>query len=98
MTQARRAARSVASCRIRCDAPGAAAEDADDPALAPQERWLAVCRAVRRWARAHPHEYALLYGSPVPGYRAPRDTVPAASRVGALLGTILGDAARAGAL
>jgi AcrR family transcriptional regulator len=77
---------------------GAAAEAADDPAVAPLDRWLAVCRAVRAWARAHPHEYALLYGSPVPGYSAPRDTVPAASRVGLVLGGILGDAARSGAL
>jgi AcrR family transcriptional regulator len=77
---------------------GAAAEAADDPAAAPATRWLAVCRAVRAWALAHPHEYALLYGSPVPGYSAPRDTVPAASRVGIVLGRILGDAARAGVL
>jgi AcrR family transcriptional regulator len=77
---------------------GAAAEEADDPTAAPRERWLAVCRAVRRWALAHPHEYALLYGSPVPGYEAPKDTVPAASRVGIVLGRILGDAARADAL
>jgi AcrR family transcriptional regulator len=77
---------------------GAAAEAADAPSAAPLERWLSVCRAVRSWARAHPHEYALLYGSPVPGYRAPQDTVPAASRVGVVLGRILGDAARAGAL
>jgi AcrR family transcriptional regulator len=80
------------------DALGEAAERADDPAAAPAERWLAVCRAVRAWARAHPHEYALLYGSPVPGYRAPRDTVASATRVGVLLGRILGDAARAGLL
>jgi AcrR family transcriptional regulator len=80
------------------DALGAAAEAADDPGVPPRERWLAVCRAVRSWARAHPHEYALLYGSPVPGYAAPRDTVPAAARVGVVLGRILGDAARSGAL
>jgi AcrR family transcriptional regulator len=80
------------------DALGVAAETADDPAAPPRERWLAVCRAVRAWARAHPHEYALLYGSPVPGYEAPKDTVPAASRVGVVLGRILGDAARSGAL
>lgn len=80
------------------DALGAAAEAADDPAAPPVDRWLAVCRAVRAWAREHPHEYALLYGSPVPGYVAPRDTVPAAARVGVLLGRILGDAARAGVL
>jgi AcrR family transcriptional regulator len=77
---------------------GAAAEAADDPQAPPRERWLAVCRAVRAWARAHPHEYALLYGSPVPGYQAPKDTVPAASRVGIVLGRILGEAAQAGAL
>ena len=80
------------------DALGAAAEAADDPAADPRDRWLAVCRSVRTWALAHPHEYALLYGSPVPGYRAPQDTVPAAARVGVVLGRILGDAARSGAL
>ncbi|MGY1770521.1 TetR/AcrR family transcriptional regulator [Blastococcus sp. SYSU D00813] len=80
------------------DALGAAAEAADDPAAPPAERWLAVCRAVRARALAHPHEYALLYGSPVPGYAAPPDTVPAAARVGVVMGRILGDAARAGAL
>jgi AcrR family transcriptional regulator len=77
---------------------GAAAEAADDPAAAPRARWLAVCRAVRAWAQQHPHEYALLYGSPVPGYQAPPDTVPAATRVGVVLGRVLGDAARAGLL
>jgi AcrR family transcriptional regulator len=77
---------------------GAAAEEADAPSAPPAERWLAVCRAVRAWALAHPHEYALLYGSPVPGYSAPKDTVPAASRVGVVLGRILGDAAQAGLL
>ncbi|SEO64986.1 TetR/AcrR family transcriptional regulator [Trujillonella endophytica] len=80
------------------DTLGAAAEAADDPAAPPAERWLAVCRAVRSWAHGHPHEYALLYGSPVPGYAAPPDTVPAAARVGVVLGRVLGDAARAGAL
>ena len=80
------------------DAVGAAAEQADDPAAPPAERWLAVCRAVRRWALDHPHEHALLYGSPVPGYAAPRETVPAAIRVGAVLGRVLGAAARAGLL
>src|SRR4051794_494322 len=80
------------------DALGAAAEAADDPSAGPMSRWLTVCRAVRTWALAHPHEYALLYGSPVPGYRAPQDTIPAAARVGLVLGRILGDAAKAGEL
>src|ERR1700754_430068 len=37
-------------------------------------RWLALCHGLRDWALAHPQEYALLYGSPVPGYSAPEDT------------------------
>lgn len=43
-------------------------------------RWLSVGRAVRRWALRTPAEYALIFGSPVPGYRAPQDTVIAAQR------------------
>lgn len=61
-------------------------------------RWLAVCRAVRDWALAHPHEYALLYGSPVPGYRAPEDTIAPAVRGAAVFGRIVADAHRAGRL
>lgn len=58
----------------------------------PVRRWVAVCEGVRGWALAHPHEYALIYGSPVPGYSAPETTVPAAARVGALLIGIARDA------
>jgi AcrR family transcriptional regulator len=60
-------------------------------------RWLAACRAVRGWALAHPHEYALVYGSPVPGYRAPEQTIGPASRAAAVFGKVIGDAYRAGA-
>ena len=45
-----------------------------------RKRFLAVCDAIHDWARANPHEYALLYGSPVPGYVAPDDTVTSAGR------------------
>ncbi|GAC1309700.1 MAG: TetR/AcrR family transcriptional regulator [Acidimicrobiales bacterium] len=55
-------------------------------------RWMAVGRAVRAWALAHPHEYALVYGSPVPGYRAPPDTVDPAIRVTRVLGGLLSNA------
>lgn len=42
----------------------------------------AIARAARRWAVAHPARWALLYGSPVPGYHAPAErTVPAGTRV-----------------
>lgn len=56
----------------------------------PLRRWVAVCEAVRGWALGHPHEYALIYGSPVPGYVAPAATVPSAARVGVLLIGIAG--------
>ncbi|WP_432043020.1 TetR/AcrR family transcriptional regulator [Streptomyces cadmiisoli] len=56
------------------------------------ERWVGVCHAVRDWALAHPHEYALIYGSPVPGYAAPQDTVAQATRVPYLIGALFTDA------
>ena len=61
-------------------------------------RWLAGCQAVRCWALAHPHEYALVYGSPVPGYRAPEQTIGPASRAAAVFGKIVSDAYGAGAM
>jgi AcrR family transcriptional regulator len=61
-------------------------------------RWLAVSRATRAWSVAHQQEYALIFGSPVPGYRAPTTTVDPAARIPLLLLGILTDAARTGAL
>ncbi len=79
---------------------GQAVEDAD--ATCPREdfvgRWLALCRAIREWALAHPHEYALIHGTPVPGYRAPADTVAPASRDGVVFARLLGEAWAAGAI
>ena len=67
-------------------AEGAVADRADLRA-----RFGAIAHAVRDWARAHPHEYALIYGSPVPGYAAPTDTIASATRVPmALLGVATG--------
>ena len=54
---------------------------ADAEGGAGRARWLAACHAIRAWALAHPHEYALIYGSPVPGYRAPEATIGPAARV-----------------
>jgi AcrR family transcriptional regulator len=61
-------------------------------------RWLATGRAVRAWARANPHEYALLYGSPVPGYAAPQETIGPASRPIWVLVSLLRDGVARGAL
>ena len=56
-----------------------------------EDRWMAICHGVRDWAVAHPHEYALIFGSPIPGYAAPSGTIAPASRVPLLLGDLLGD-------
>lgn len=63
------------------DALGTAVEDAVAEADEPAGQWRALCHAMRNWARAHPHEYLLIYGTPVPGYEAPRETVASASRI-----------------
>lgn len=60
----------------------------------PRRQMLSVASAIRRWAKAHPNEYALLYGSPVPGYEAPEFTVEPASRVALALSAIVADAWR----
>ncbi|MDH6575464.1 TetR/AcrR family transcriptional regulator [Kitasatospora sp. MAP5-34] len=61
--------------------------DARVPRTDTRGRWLAVGHAVREWALAHPAEYGLLYGSPVPGYAAPQDTgAPATAVVFLLVG------------
>jgi len=80
------------------DSLGAAAE-ASEAAVDRDDlpgRFAAVCWAVRTWALANPNEYALIYGSPVPGYVAPADTVGPATRVSVLLMQILIDAAAQG--
>ena len=52
----------------------------------------ATAAAIRKWAKNNPNEYALLYGSPVPGYEAPAFTIEPASRVARVVGTIITDA------
>lgn len=82
------------------DAVGQAAEEAD-AACAPDDphgRWLAIAGAVRTWALANPHEYALVYGSPVPGYSAPSDTINPAGRVSIVFLTLVADGVTAGTI
>src|SRR5256714_2079201 len=77
------------------NAMGEAAERADAGVTERTDlagRWFAVARALRAWALERPHEYALIYGSPVPGYAAPTDTVGPAPRPGLVLGGIMADA------
>ena len=62
------------------------------------DRWVAVAVAIREWALEHPHEYALLYGSPVPGYAAPDATVVPGTRASLALLSVVRDAEAAGVL
>ena len=82
------------------DAIGIATESADAACRRTDftGRWRAACHAVRDWALEHPHEYALAYGSPVPGYNAPEDTIEPASRVTMVLAAVVCEAAASGAL
>lgn len=82
------------------DSLGAAAEGAATMSArsSPADRFVAVGTAIRTWALAHRHEFALIYGSPVPGYAAPETTIVPASRVTSALVGVLADAARAGVL
>ncbi len=59
-------------------------------------RWLALAQAIRGWARANPHEYALIYGSPVPGYRAPQDTIAPSARVSLVFIRLVADGVERG--
>ncbi len=61
-------------------------------------RWLAVANAWRDWALAHPAEYALIHGSPVPGYAAPADTIAPASRRFLVIAAIIRDGHQSGVL
>ncbi len=73
------------------DSLGAAVEEAES--RIPREdltgRFRAICRSTRRWALQNQHEYFLIYGTPVPGYQAPQDTIAPATRVATLMITVL---------
>jgi len=71
-----------------------AAVEAAEVAAGPQPgaRWVAVCRAIRTWSVTHPGDFALLFGSPVPGYAAPRETVEPASRTTLTIVRVVADA------
>ncbi|MEU9801959.1 WHG domain-containing protein [Streptomyces sp. NPDC051000] len=84
------------------DGSAAAMEEADRVArstgASAGARLLAVTRALRTWSFANSAEFTLVYGSPVPGYHAPQETVPAASRTPAVLAGIVRSALEGGEL
>jgi len=79
------------------DAVGSVAEDVERRgARTTTARWVDLAVAVREWAIANPHEYALIYGTPVPGYRAPTDTIDPAIRVSMVVLRLLADGVASG--
>ena len=76
-----------------------AAADQDIPSEDYPRRLLAVLLTYREWALAHPVDFQLIYGNPIPGYQAPYEvTAPAAGRTFAVILNILGQAYAAGLL
>jgi AcrR family transcriptional regulator len=77
------------------------ADDVDRAGAASGVSWrdqlLAIARAARAWAIDQPASWALLYGSPVPGYHAPRErTIGPGTRVVAALFDAIGAGIAAG--
>ncbi|MGI8798769.1 MAG: TetR/AcrR family transcriptional regulator [Pseudonocardia sp.] len=61
-------------------------------------RWLGIAHGVRTWALDNRSEYALIFGSPVPGYVAPLETSRAAVRTPRALVRILADGLAGGVI
>lgn len=79
------------------DRLGAVAEAAD-AALERDDlagRWRALAGSLRDWAIAHPTDYALVFGPPLPGYEAPPETYAPAQRWLEIMIDVLGRAGSA---
>jgi AcrR family transcriptional regulator len=75
-----------------------AAEEAVRRGGSDAERFAVVPRAVRGWALGHPHEWGLVFGTPVPGYEAPQETVVPYTRTAAAMVRPVVEAEAAGRL
>jgi AcrR family transcriptional regulator len=74
------------------------ADEAEKGRRSDRERFAAVPRAMRAWALEHPHEWSLIFGTPVPGYEAPQETVVPYARVATALARPIAGAYAAGRL
>jgi AcrR family transcriptional regulator len=58
---------------------------------------MAITAAYRAWALAHPTDFSLIYGNPIPGYVAPAEqTIPAARQAFVVVIDVLSKAAEQG--
>ncbi len=61
-------------------------------------QWLAICQAYRRWSLGNRSDFALIFGTPLPGYEAPAEvTAAAAGRSIGVAADVFAAAVRAGA-
>lgn len=61
-------------------------------------RLAAIADSVRSWALGSPHSYALIYGTPIPGYVAPPATARVAERIAVSLFEVVAGAGDESAL
>lgn len=79
--------KAEAEAEADSEAEAEAADEADEAATgspdagSDAERWRRLADALRRWGLRAPHEFQLIYGTPIPGYVAPAETIPAAGEV-----------------
>jgi AcrR family transcriptional regulator len=59
-------------------------------------RFSAMCKAYFQWAAQNPQRYALLFGTPIPGYMFAEELGPVAQRSFLLLQGVIGEAHTAG--
>ena len=80
------------------DEIGAVVEAADAPIRRAnlRGRWSAIAHAMRTWALENPADFGLVFGTPVPGYVAPQDTIGPATRYTTVLLQLLADIHAAG--
>ena len=75
----------------------AAARDTEPPGDHAR-RWIAICHAYRRWSLDHPADFALIFGTALPGYQAPpADEATAAGRALGVAADAYAAAVRVGA-
>lgn len=74
-------------------------EQSVQPDVTTYQQLVAGMLAYREWAVAHPTDFQLIYGNPIPGYEAPAEvTVPLARRPLEHFGQLMQRAALAGEL
>lgn len=80
------------------DSIGSLIESADESVLHSdlRGRWKAIAHSLRDWGLQHPSDYGLIFGTPVPGYEAPTDTVEPGTRYTNVLLRFLADVHDAG--